>query len=106
MVRPITTDPDTVLDPEKYYIVLIRSHYTLPGSNGGPDTRHDQAIWTRPMRAGSCSASNVKRTTAREVMMFIASFDENVDSPRIDRLELYELPENPLYWMQRHLGGR
>lgn len=93
-------DANTVLDPDKYYIALVRSHYTLPGNKGESDTRHDQAIWTRPMRAGSCSASNAQRTTARDILMFIAGFDEDLRSPRIDGLELYELPVGPLYAMQ------
>ena len=90
-------DPDAILDPDKQYIALVHSHYTIPGLRGEPDERHNQAIWTRPMRAGRCSSANYNRTTAREILLFIAGFDEDLTSTRIDRLSLYELPTDPVY---------
>jgi len=92
-------DPNAVLDPDKYYIALVHSHYTIPGCGNNPDERHDQAIWTRPMRAARCSSVNHRRTTAREILLFIAGFDEDLTSSRLDRLSLYELPTAPVYTM-------
>jgi len=42
---------------------------------------------------------NHRRTTAREILLFIAGFDEDLTSSRLDRLSLYELPTDPVYTM-------
>jgi len=86
-------DPNAVLDPDRYYIALVRSHYNLDGK------RYDQAIWTAPMRAGRCGSANHPRTTAREILLFIGAFSNDLSSTRIDSLELYEMPIAPVYTM-------
>ena len=86
-------DPNAVLDPDKYYIALVRSHYHMD------DKRYDQAIWTAPMRARSCGSINNPRTTTREILIFIAAFSNDLASNRIDSLELFELPVDPVYTM-------
>jgi hypothetical protein len=74
---------DTVLDPEKFYILCaIAGNYRT---------------WSRPQRAGGCGDMNHKRDTAGEVALFIAEYLGEPST--FDSLELYEMPTVPAFIM-------